>query len=76
MAGTYQVARYITTESISWGVRRLGLHCFIEIERTSKHQHSRLINAAAKAVLRPLGCVQKGRSRIWLDGQQERGQIH
>lgn len=29
--------------------------------------HSRLINAAAKAVLGPLGCVQKGRSRTWLD---------
>jgi len=32
-------------------------------------QHSRLINAAAKAALRPIGCVQKGRSRIWLDDQ-------
>lgn len=31
--------------------------------------HSRLIQAAAKAVLRPLGCVQKGRSRTWLDDQ-------
>lgn len=30
-------------------------------------QHSRLINAAAKAALRPIGCVQKGRSRTWLD---------
>jgi hypothetical protein len=30
-------------------------------------EHSRLINAAAKAALRPLGCAQKGRSRIWLD---------
>lgn len=33
----------------------------------STPQHSRLINAAAKVALRPLGCVQKGRSRIWLD---------
>jgi len=33
----------------------------------STPQHSRLINAAAKVVLRPLGCVQKGRSRTWLD---------
>lgn len=33
----------------------------------STPQHSRLINAAAKAVLGSLGCVQKGRSRIWLD---------
>jgi hypothetical protein len=30
-------------------------------------EHSRLINAAAKAALRPLSCVQKGRSRTWLD---------
>ena len=30
-------------------------------------EHSRLINAAAKAALRPLGCAQKGRYRIWLD---------
>lgn len=30
-------------------------------------QPSRLINAAAKAALQPLGCVQKGRSRTWLD---------
>lgn len=35
----------------------------------STPQHARLIQAAAKAVLRPLGCVQKGRSRIWLDDQ-------
>lgn len=31
--------------------------------------HSRLITAAARTHLRPLGCVQKGRSRIWLDDQ-------
>lgn len=30
---------------------------------------ARLINAAAKSVLKPLGCIQKGRSRIWLDDQ-------
>jgi hypothetical protein len=28
-----------------------------------------MITAAARTVLRPLGCVQKGRSRIWLDDQ-------
>lgn len=33
----------------------------------STPQPSRLINMAAKAVLRPLGCLQKGRSRTWLD---------
>lgn len=33
----------------------------------STPQHSRLVNAAAKAALGPLGCVQKGRSRTWLD---------
>ena len=32
-------------------------------------QHSRLINVAARTILRPLGCVQKGRSRTWLDDQ-------
>ncbi|MFE3970113.1 hypothetical protein [Stenotrophomonas sp. YIM B13575] len=35
----------------------------------STAQHSRMITAAARTVLRPLGCVQKGRSRIWLDDQ-------
>lgn len=35
----------------------------------STAQHSRMINAAARTVLRPLGCVQKGRSRIWIDDQ-------
>lgn len=29
--------------------------------------HNALIAAAAKAALRPLGCVQKGKSRTWLD---------
>ena len=29
--------------------------------------HSRLITAAAREVLRPLGLFQKGRSRTWLD---------
>ena len=29
--------------------------------------HNRLITAAAKAELLPLGCTQKGRSRTWLD---------
>ncbi|WP_158884383.1 hypothetical protein [Rhodanobacter sp. L36] len=33
----------------------------------STAQHSRSIDAAAKAALKPLGCVQKGRSRTWLD---------
>lgn len=30
---------------------------------------ARLSNAAAKSVLKPLGCIQKGCSRIWLDDQ-------
>jgi hypothetical protein len=30
-------------------------------------EHSRLITAAAKSILRPIGCFQKGRSRTWLD---------
>jgi hypothetical protein len=29
--------------------------------------HNRDIATAAKAILRPIGCVQKGRSRTWLD---------
>lgn len=32
-----------------------------------QHQHTKLLNAAAREVLRPLGVVQKGRSRTWLD---------
>jgi hypothetical protein len=31
------------------------------------HAHSKLITAAARDVLRPLGLAQKGRSRTWLD---------
>jgi len=31
------------------------------------HPHSKLITAAARETLRPLGMVQKGRSRTWLD---------
>jgi hypothetical protein len=29
--------------------------------------HSRLLTAAARNILRPMGLVQKGRSRVWLD---------
>src|SRR5262249_20811083 len=29
--------------------------------------HSKLITAAARTILRPLGLFQKGRSRTWLD---------
>jgi hypothetical protein len=29
-------------------------------------EHGRLIAAAAKSALKPLGCVRKGRSRLWL----------
>jgi hypothetical protein len=32
-----------------------------------QHQHTKLLNAAAREVLRPLGVVQKGRSRTWVD---------
>jgi len=32
-----------------------------------QHPHTKLINAAARDVLRPLGITQKGRSRTWLD---------
>ncbi|WP_343649978.1 hypothetical protein [Stenotrophomonas sp.] len=30
-------------------------------------EHTRLLTAAARSILRPLGCMQKGRSRTWLD---------
>ena len=32
-----------------------------------QHPHTKLLNASAREVLRPLGIVQKGRSRTWLD---------
>jgi hypothetical protein len=32
--------------------------------------HSKLLTAAARSVLRPMGLVQKGRSRTWLDDRQ------
>jgi len=32
--------------------------------------HSKLLTAAARSVLRPMGLVQKGRSRTWLDDHQ------
>lgn len=32
--------------------------------------HSRILTSAARGVLRPMGLVQKGRSRIWLDDHQ------
>jgi hypothetical protein len=32
---------------------------------STQHPHSRLITAAAREVLRPLGLVQQGRSRLW-----------
>ena len=31
---------------------------------------TKILNAAARAMLRPLGVTQKGRSRLWLDDQQ------
>jgi hypothetical protein len=35
----------------------------------SNGDHNRLISRAAKDVLAPLGCRQKGRSRLWFDDQ-------
>ena len=32
--------------------------------------HSKLVTASARKVLRPLGLLQKGRSRIWLDDHE------
>lgn len=36
----------------------------------SQNEHGRLIAAAAKAVLTPLGCVRKGQSRVWYSDQR------
>jgi len=33
---------------------------------TTASPHAKLIDAAARKYLRPLGCIQKGRSRVWL----------
>ena len=30
-----------------------------------QNEHGKLIASAAKAALEPLGCVRKGRSRVW-----------
>src|SRR5205085_1650054 len=35
-----------------------------------QHPHTKLLNAAAREILRPLGLVQNGRSRTWLDDQR------
>ncbi|NVN87526.1 MAG: hypothetical protein HXX15_15725 [Rhodopseudomonas sp.] len=35
-----------------------------------QNEHSRLIASAAKAALAPLGCVRKGRSRVWYADQR------
>ena len=37
--------------------------------RVSHEDHNREIATAAKSVLAPLGCIRKGRSRVWLDDQ-------
>jgi hypothetical protein len=34
------------------------------------NEHGRLIAAAAKAALAPLGCVRKGQSRVWYSDQR------
>jgi hypothetical protein len=35
-----------------------------------QNEHGRLITAAAKAALVPLGCTRKGQSRLWLSDQR------
>lgn len=37
---------------------------------SSKSEHGKLIAAAAKAALSPLGCVRKGQSRVWYSDQR------
>jgi len=39
----------------------------MQIRLSGQHPHTKLINAAAREILRPLGLVQAGRSRTWLD---------
>lgn len=36
----------------------------------TQNEHGRLIAAAAKAALAPLGCVRKGQSRVWYSDQR------
>lgn len=36
----------------------------------SQNEHGKLIAAAAKAALTPLGCVRKGQSRVWYSDQR------
>ena len=39
----------------------------LELKIVTEADHNTLIARAARAALRPIGCIQKGRSRIWLD---------
>jgi hypothetical protein len=36
----------------------------------TQNEHGRLIAAAAKAALSPIGCVRRGQSRVWLSDQR------
>jgi hypothetical protein len=36
----------------------------------TQNEHGRLIAAAAKAALAPIGCVRRGQSRVWLSDQR------
>ncbi len=36
----------------------------------TQNEHGRLIAAAAKAALSPIGCVRRGKSRVWLSDQR------
>lgn len=35
-----------------------------------QNEHSRLITAAAKAALKPIGCFRRGQSRVWLSDER------
>jgi len=39
-------------------------------QRVAETNHNQLITRAARAELPPIGCIEKGRSRIWLDDQR------
>ena len=48
---------------------RDGTDTILRLAVSVAHPHSKLITAAARNILRPLGLIQKGRSRTWLDDQ-------
>jgi hypothetical protein len=42
---------------------------------STQNEHGKLIAAAAKKALLPLGCVRKGQSRVWYSDQRFLGDL-